>query len=101
MELVGVLPLVVIVCALLWQAVVTGQAVWLSGSAARAAARAAAVGGDRIWRAADGRSPRDWSAGCASAPATASASSIERAGRARRRDVARVAARAGFPEQSP
>ena len=46
MELVGVLPLVLIVCALLWQAVVAGEAVWLSGSAARAAARAAAVGGD-------------------------------------------------------
>ena len=45
-ELVGVLPLLAVLCALLWQAVVAGQAVWLSGSAARAAARAAAVGGD-------------------------------------------------------
>jgi hypothetical protein len=42
----ALLPLVVLVGALLWQAVVAGQAVWLSGAAARAAARAAAVGGD-------------------------------------------------------
>jgi hypothetical protein len=45
-ELAALLPLVVLVAALLWQAVVAGQALWLSGSAARAAARAAAVGGD-------------------------------------------------------
>ena len=42
----GLLPLVVLVGALLWQAVVAGQALWLSGAAARAAARAAAVGAD-------------------------------------------------------
>ena len=40
------LPIVVILAAALWQAVVAGQAVWVSGAAARAAARAAAVGGD-------------------------------------------------------
>ena len=45
-ETVALLPLVVLVGALLWQAVVAGQALWLSGAAARAAARAAAVGGD-------------------------------------------------------
>jgi hypothetical protein len=45
-ELAALLPLVVLVGALLWQAVVAGQALWLSGAAARAAARAAAVGGD-------------------------------------------------------
>src|SRR6266516_6113710 len=45
-ELAALLPLVVLVGAVLWQAVVAGQAVWLSGAAARAAARAAAVGGD-------------------------------------------------------
>ena len=45
-ELVALLPLVVLLGALLWQAVVAGQAMWLSGAAARAAARAAAVGGD-------------------------------------------------------
>lgn len=45
-ELVALLPLVVVFAALLWQAIVAGQAVWLAGSAARAAARAHAVGGD-------------------------------------------------------
>lgn len=45
-ELVAILPLVVLLAALLWQAVVAGQALWLSTAAARAAARAAAVGAD-------------------------------------------------------
>lgn len=45
-EMVALLPLVMVVGALLWQAVVAGQALWLSGAAARAAARARAVGGD-------------------------------------------------------
>jgi hypothetical protein len=45
-EMAALLPLVVLVGALLWQAVVAGQTLWLSGAAARAAARAAAVGGD-------------------------------------------------------
>jgi hypothetical protein len=45
-EMAALLPLVVLVGAVLWQAVVAGQALWLSGAAARAAARAAAVGGD-------------------------------------------------------
>lgn len=45
-ELVALLPLVAVLAALLWQAVVAGQAVWLAGSAARAAARASAVGAD-------------------------------------------------------
>jgi hypothetical protein len=39
-------PIVVVLAAALWQAAVAGQAVWVSGAAARAAARAAAVGGD-------------------------------------------------------
>jgi hypothetical protein len=46
-ELVGLLPLVALVAALAWQAVVAGQALWLAGAAARAAARAEAVGADR------------------------------------------------------
>jgi pilus assembly protein CpaE len=99
-ELVGVLPLIVIVCALLWQAVVAGQAVWLSGSAARAAARAAAVGADPALAARRALPPR-----------------LERGLRVRAGDgvrvvigipavlgggtLARVAARTGFPEQSP
>lgn len=45
-ELVALLPLVGLLCALLWQALLAGETVWLSGVAARAAARAAAVGGD-------------------------------------------------------
>ena len=45
-ELVALLPLLVVFAALLWQAIVAGQAVWFAGSAARAAARAHAVGGD-------------------------------------------------------
>ncbi len=45
-ELVALLPLVAVLGALLWQAVVAGQAVWFAGSAARAAARASAMGAD-------------------------------------------------------
>jgi hypothetical protein len=45
-ELVAVLPLVALVLALAWQAVLAGHAVWATTAAARAAARAAAVGRD-------------------------------------------------------
>jgi hypothetical protein len=45
-ELVALLPLVGLLVALLWQALLASATVWLSGSAARAAARAAAVGAD-------------------------------------------------------
>jgi hypothetical protein len=45
-ELVGILPLVAVLGLLGWQAVVAGQAVWLSGAAARAAARASALDQD-------------------------------------------------------
>lgn len=45
-ELVALVPLVVLVVAALWQATLVGQALWLSGTAARAAARAEAIGGD-------------------------------------------------------
>jgi hypothetical protein len=47
-ELVALLPLVGLLVALLWQALLAGETVWLSGAAARAAARAAAVGGDPV-----------------------------------------------------
>jgi hypothetical protein len=43
---VAVLPLVALLGLMCWQAVVAGQAVWLSGAAARAAARADALGDD-------------------------------------------------------
>ena len=46
MELVALLPLVGLLVTLLWQALLAGETVWLSGSAARAAARAAAIGAD-------------------------------------------------------
>jgi pilus assembly protein CpaE len=45
-ELVALLPFLVAVAFGLWQAVVAGQAVWLAGAAARAAARAEALGQD-------------------------------------------------------
>jgi hypothetical protein len=45
-ELVALLPLVAVLAAVMWQSVLAGQAVWLAGSAARAAARAGAVGAD-------------------------------------------------------
>ena len=45
-ELVALLPLIALLAGVMWQATVAGQAVWLAGSAARAAARASAVGGD-------------------------------------------------------
>jgi len=45
-ELVGVLPFVVFACAVVWQLALAGHATWAAGSAARAAARAEAVGGD-------------------------------------------------------
>jgi hypothetical protein len=45
-ELVAVLPLVLLVGAVCWQAVLAGHAVWMSAHAARAAARADAVGRD-------------------------------------------------------
>jgi len=45
-ELVALLPLMAVLAGVLWQAALAGQAVWLAGSAARAAARASAVGSD-------------------------------------------------------
>ncbi|MFL5819186.1 MAG: pilus assembly protein [Solirubrobacteraceae bacterium] len=45
-ELVAVLPFVALLAMLLWQLAVAGQAAWLAGSAARAAARANAVNAD-------------------------------------------------------
>lgn len=45
-ELVALIPAITALCFVLWQGLVAGQAAWLVGSAARAAARAEAVGGD-------------------------------------------------------
>jgi hypothetical protein len=45
-ELVAVLPCALVVCALVWQLALAGHAAWAVSSAARAAARAQAVGAD-------------------------------------------------------
>src|SRR4051812_30673542 len=45
-ELVALLPVLVLLALGAWQAAVAGQAAWLAGGAARAAARAQAVGSD-------------------------------------------------------
>lgn len=47
-ELIAVLPLVALLVGVLWQAVLAGEAVWSAAGAARAAARAQAVGGDPL-----------------------------------------------------
>ena len=45
-EFVALLPLLAVLCGLIWQLVLVGHTAWAAGSAARASARAAAVGGD-------------------------------------------------------
>ncbi|HET6449203.1 MAG TPA: hypothetical protein VFG31_08845 [Conexibacter sp.] len=45
-EFVALLPVLGTLVALLWQALLAGETIWLSGAAARAAARAAVVGAD-------------------------------------------------------
>jgi pilus assembly protein CpaE len=45
-EFLGVLPAVLLVALAAWQLALTGQAIWLSGNAARVGARAQAVGRD-------------------------------------------------------
>ena len=45
-ELVAILPLAALLLAGVWQLVVAGHAAWAAGGAARAGARAAAIGDD-------------------------------------------------------
>src|SRR5947207_2239338 len=45
-ELVAVVPALVLVCAIAWEVVLAGHTAWLAASAARAGARAVAVGRD-------------------------------------------------------
>jgi len=45
-EFAGVLPLAILAVLVVWQLAVAGHTVWLTGNAARVAARAEAVGGD-------------------------------------------------------
>lgn|SRR6185436_12934836 len=47
-ELIAVLPLVAVLLAALWQLALVGYAEWSATAAARAAARAEAVGGDPV-----------------------------------------------------
>ena len=45
-EIVALLPILLVIVAVGWQAAVAGQAWWMAAAAARAAARADAIGGD-------------------------------------------------------
>lgn len=45
-ELVAVIPAVVVACAMAWELVLAGHAAWVAAHAARAGARAVAVGRD-------------------------------------------------------
>jgi hypothetical protein len=45
-ELVALLPLAALLLASAWQLAIAGHAYWAAGAAARAGARAAAIGGD-------------------------------------------------------
>jgi pilus assembly protein CpaE len=57
-EFLGLLPLLVLIALLGWQALVAGQAAWLAGSAAREAARARALGHDPLAAARRALPPR-------------------------------------------
>jgi hypothetical protein len=57
-ELVALLPALAVLGFGVWQAAVAGQAIWLSGAAARAAARAEALGDDPAPAARDALPPR-------------------------------------------
>jgi pilus assembly protein CpaE len=101
--MVALLPLVVLVGALLWQAVVAGQALWLSGAAARAAARAAAIGGDAEAAARGALPPRlerglrvRPSAGGGGVRVAVRIPSVLTTG-----SIATIESRAAFPEQRP
>jgi pilus assembly protein CpaE len=102
-ELVALLPLIALVAALLWQAVVAGQTLWLAAAATRAAARAAAVGGDAE-AAARGALPPRLEHGLRVRPATDGGGvrvavripSVLTSG-----SLATVESRAAFPEQQP
>lgn len=61
-EFVALLPLLAVVVALLWQLALAGHATWAAGAAARAAARAHALGADPE-RAARTRLSRELEAG--------------------------------------
>lgn len=45
-EMVALVPALVVACAIAWELVLAGHTAWMAAHAARAGARAAAVGGD-------------------------------------------------------
>src|SRR5262245_15572521 len=61
-ELVALLPVVGVLALIVWQVLLAGGAIWCGGTAARAAARAEAVGGDPL-RAARGALPDRYETG--------------------------------------
>lgn len=61
-EFVALLPLLAVIVALLWQLVLAGHATWAAGAAARAGARANALGGDPE-RSVRTRLPRELASG--------------------------------------
>ena len=102
MEFVALLPVLAIVGALVWQVVVAGQALWLTGAAARAAARAAAVGGD-VRAAARGALPPRLERGLAVTPGAhgevrvaVRVPSVLTGG-----SLTTISSRAAFPRQGP
>jgi hypothetical protein len=101
-ELVVLLPVVALVAASLWQAVVAAQAAWLAPSAARAAARAAAIGRDPV-AAARGVLPARLEPGLAVAvaPGGAVRVSVPVPLVWGRRNLGLISARAAFARQAP
>src|SRR3954463_12842789 len=80
-ELVGVLPLVVVLGFAVWQAAVAGQALWMAGAGGRAPARAGGGGGHPAGGGGGGSGPtrrrpragccrRGWRTACGCARAT-------------------------------
>src|SRR3954465_1309487 len=96
-ELVALLPLRPLAAALAWQAVVAGQAIWLAGAAARAAARASALGADPT-SAARASLPGSLSAGAHASSSTAGTVSLSLSipSAVGRVDLATIHARARF-----
>jgi len=101
-ELVALLPLLAAVALLAWQAVVAGQAIWLAGAAARAAARAHALGADPTAAARDAL-PGSLAPGVRATPAGDGAVSLSLAipSVVEHTSLVRVHARARFAPQEP
>ena len=96
----ALLPLVLVVVALLWQLALAGHATWAAGAAARAAARADAVGHDAD-RAARDALPADLRPGLRVSAAADGAVRVHVRipAVAPALDLGRASAEAHFPEQ--